>query len=39
MSSDRLEEDGIYHLVADNSVGWQYVRRCEKLRTRLFSVK
>jgi hypothetical protein len=39
MSRDRLEEDGIYNLVANDKTGWEYVRRTEKLRTRLFSVK
>lgn len=39
MSRDRLEQDGIYQLVPNNDAGWQYVRRTEKLRTRLFSVK
>jgi hypothetical protein len=39
MSRDRLEEKGIYELVANDKAGWQYIRRTEKLRTRLFSVK
>jgi len=39
MSSRRLEERGIYQLVPNNGAGWRYVRRTEKIRTRLFSVK
>jgi len=39
MSRDRLEEQGIYQIVANGESGWQYIRRTEKLRTRLFSVK
>jgi hypothetical protein len=39
MSEYPLKEKGIYHLVSKNGSGWQYVRRTEKLRTRLFAVK
>jgi hypothetical protein len=39
MSHDRLDEQGIYHLVSNNGGGWQYIRRAEKVRTRLFAVK
>jgi hypothetical protein len=39
MSSHPLEEEGIYRLIANNGSGWSYIRRTEKLRTRLFSVK
>jgi hypothetical protein len=39
MSHDRLDEQGIYHLVSNNGGGWQYIRRAAKVRTRLYSVK
>jgi hypothetical protein len=39
MSNHILAEKGIYRLVAGNSADWQYIRRTEKLRTRLFAVK
>jgi hypothetical protein len=39
MSSCPLKEKGIYELVANNGNGWLYVRRQEKLRTRLFLIK
>ena len=39
MSNRRLEPKGIYRLVANNGSGWQYIRRTEKLRTRLFAVQ
>jgi len=39
MSSCRLEEPGIYQLLPNSGSGWRYVRRTEKIRTRLFSVK
>jgi hypothetical protein len=39
MSNQTLEGQGIYRLVSDNDAGWQYIRRTEKLRTRLFLVK
>ena len=39
MSNKPLDGKGIYRLVANNGNGWQYIRRTEKLRTRLFAVK
>ena len=39
MSHRPLAEKGIYRLVAESGKGWQYIRRTEKLRTRLFAVK
>ena len=39
MSAHVLGEKGIYRLVARERDDWQYVRRTEKLRTRLFAVK
>lgn len=40
MSNHGLTEQGIYRLVANNGgVGWHYIRRPEKIRTRLYSVK
>jgi hypothetical protein len=39
MSNHTFVEQGIYRLIANNGAGWDYVRRTEKLRTRLFSVK
>ena len=40
MSNQTLEAQGIYRMVAnDGAGGWQYIRRTEKLRTRLFLVK
>ncbi|MFQ5902378.1 MAG: hypothetical protein ACE5JO_01690 [Candidatus Binatia bacterium] len=39
MSRIPLKEKGIYQLVENGGDGWLYVRRREKLRTRLFSVK
>jgi len=39
MSSRSLAEEGIYRLVASDGDGWTYIRRREKLRTRLFLVK
>src|SRR3970282_2102205 len=35
MSNQPLEEKGIYQLVSDDGNGWSYVRRTNKLRTRL----
>ena len=39
MSSQPLKEKGIYRLVSSDENGWSYIRRQQKLRTRLFSVK
>jgi hypothetical protein len=39
MSNHSLGESGIYELVANHLLGWDYVRRPEKMRTRLYSVK
>ena len=39
MSSHHLAEKGIYRLVANNGTGWDYMRRPQKLRTRLYAVK
>ena len=39
MSNRPLAEKGIYRLVANGGTGWEYVRRPQKLRTRLFGVK
>lgn len=39
MSNHSLGERGIYKLVANHLLGWDYVRRPEKIRTRLYSVK
>lgn len=39
MSNQSLSEEGIYRLVANDADGWSYIRRREKLRTRLFLVK
>jgi hypothetical protein len=39
MSNHPLEQKGIYRLVANSENGWQYIRRTQKLRTRLFAVK
>ena len=39
MSNRPLDQKGIYRLVANNGSGWQYIRRTEKLRTRLFAVQ
>ncbi len=39
MSSQSLKEKGIYRLVSNDQVCWFYVRRQEKIRTRLFAVK
>jgi len=39
MSAVPLKEKGIYHLVADPNRGWIYLKRDQKLKTRLFAVK
>jgi hypothetical protein len=39
MSVRRLKEKGIYQLVTDGHGGWLYVKRQEKIRTRLFVVR
>lgn len=39
MSMQPLEKKGIYGLVPNEQLGWLYVRRPEKIRTRLFLVK
>jgi len=39
MSSQSLKEKGIYRLVSNDQVCWFYVRRQEKIRTRLYAVK
>jgi hypothetical protein len=39
MSNHTLAEQGIYKLISNNGAGWDYVRRIEKIRTRLYSVK
>lgn len=39
MSLEKLKEKGIYRLVANGTNGWLYVRRQQKLRTRLFLIK
>jgi hypothetical protein len=39
MSNHTLLEQGIYKLIANGISGWDYIRRSEKIRTRLFSVK
>ena len=39
MSCQSLGEEGIYHLVSNQGDGWTYIRRQEKLRTRLFLIK
>lgn len=39
MSNRPLAEKGIYRLVSSDETGWSYIRRQQKLRTRLFSVK
>ncbi len=39
MSNQALSEKGIYRLVSNSGAGWDYIRRTEKLRTRLYAVK
>jgi hypothetical protein len=39
MSVRRLKEKGIYQLLTDGHGGWLYVKRQEKIRTRLFAVR
>ena len=39
MSNHALIEQGIYKLIANEVAGWNYIRRTEKIRTRLYSVK
>ncbi|TAJ97884.1 hypothetical protein EPO44_12110 [bacterium] len=39
MSNQPLNEKGIYRLVSSDETGWSYIRRQQKLRTRLYSVK
>lgn len=39
MSNHVLNEKGIYHLVSNPAAGWDYIRRREKVRTRLYAVK
>jgi|GEM_PF-1359662 hypothetical protein len=39
MSNQSLQEQGIYKLIANEGAGWNYIRRTEKIRTRLYAVK